>query len=441
MRNMAGLPRGGSARKEYTMRDLPIAYGNSRTAKIWVNKTIPFDVLKDRLRVPIRTSESAEEYARMSKSDRDNAKDHGGFVFGSLTGGRRKHDTVACRSGVCLDGDHIEKYLIDNFEKASPYAGFLYTTHSNTEEEPRARMGFPTTRDMTPEEYVAVSRYVAQDMGIDQFDECSYLPNQLMYFPSAPANGVFIFKETGPDKPWLDPDKILAAHPEWKDPMRLPTSSRESRANSMAYKKVQDPLEKKGAVGLFNRAFYPIQKALEMFLPDVYEPTANDNRWGYTGSVSVPGVEVIEDKFIYSHHATDPAYLKLCNAFDIVRIHKFGDLEDKDSYKAMRDFAIAQDEVRLLAAEERAAQAGEDFSEDPEDDSWKRRLELDQRTLTVKNTLRNIRLIMENDPNLKGIVFNQLADGMEIKGEVPWKHPAKYWRDADDAQRAADQLR
>ena len=84
----------------------------------------------------------------------------------------------------------------------------------------------------------------------------------------------------------------------------------------------------------------------------------------------------------------------------------------------MRDFAIAQDEVRLLAAEERAALAGEDFSEDPEDDSWKRRLEIDQRTLTVKNTLRNIRLIMENDPNLKGIVFNQLADGMEIKGEV-----------------------
>lgn len=434
MRDMAELPRDGSARKEYTMRDLPIAYGNSRTAKIWVNKTIPFDDLKDRLRVPIRTSESAEEYARMSKSDRDNAKDHGGFVFGSLSGGRRKHDTVACRSGVCLDGDHIEKYLIDNFERASPYAGFLYTTHSNTEDEPRARMGFPTTRDMTPEEYVAVSRYVAQDMGIDQFDECSYLPNQLMYFPSVPANGVFIFKETGPDKPWLDPDKILAAHPEWKDPMRLPTSSRESRANSTSYKKVQDPLEKKGVVGLFNRAFYPIQKALETFLPDVYEPTVNDNRWSYTGSVSMPGVEVIEDKFIYSHHATDPAYLKLCNAFDIVRIHKFGDLEDKDSYKAMRDFAIAQDEVRLLAAEERAAQAGEDFSEDPEDDSWKRRLELDQRTLTVKNTLRNIRLIMENDPNLKGIVFNQLADGMEIKGEVPWKHPAKYWRDADDAQ-------
>jgi hypothetical protein len=25
-----------------------------------------------------------------------------------------------------------------------------------------------------------------------------------------------------------------------------------------------------------------------------------------------------------------------------------------------------------------------------------------------------------------------IADGMEIKDNVPWKHPAKFWRDADD---------
>ena len=41
---------------------------------------------------------------------------------------------------------------------------------------------------------------------------------------------------------------------------------------------------------------------------------------------------------------------------------------------------------------------------------------------------------MQNDPYMKNIVFNQLADGMEIKGEVPWAHPGKFWRDADDAQ-------
>mgnify|MGYP003081053095 CR=1 FL=1 len=44
------------------------------------------------------------------------------------------------------------------------------------------------------------------------------------------------------------------------------------------------------------------------------------------------------------------------------------------------------------------------------------------------------RLILEHDENLQGIVFNQLADSMEIVGEVPWNHPAKFWRDADDAQ-------
>lgn len=42
-------------------------------------------------------------------------------------------------------------------------------------------------------------------------------------------------------------------------------------------------------------------------------------------SSSMAGVETKEDKFVYSHHAKDPAYLKLCNAFDIVRIHRFGD--------------------------------------------------------------------------------------------------------------------
>lgn len=54
--------------------------------------------------------------------------------------------------------------------------------------------------------------------------------------------------------------------------------------------------------------------------------------------------------------------------------------------------------------------------------------------MELKNNLHNITLIMQNDENLKGIVFNQLADGMEIKGKVPWSHPAKFWRDADDAQ-------
>ena len=98
------------------MRNLAIAYGNNRQAKTWVNKTIKFDDLKERLKVTIRTTESAEEYAKMSKAQRDAAKDHGGFVAGVLKGGRRKIDTVDIRSMLALDGDRINVEFLDTYE-------------------------------------------------------------------------------------------------------------------------------------------------------------------------------------------------------------------------------------------------------------------------------------------------------------------------------------
>jgi len=413
------------------MRKLNIAFGASRNTLKWTNTIISFHELKERLKTTIRTPESAEEYAAMNKTERDQAKDHGGFVAGVLTDGRRKASAVESRSMITLDGDRIDRTFLEEFKEIMPYAAALYTTHSSTEENPRVRIVVPLIRNVTPEEFAAVSRYLAQTLGIDFFDECSYLPNQLMYWPSTPANGKFVFKET--DGPWLNPDVILNAHPEWKDPTRLPTSSRESQARVSSGKKQQDPLTKDGVVGLFNRAFYPIQTALETFLADVYEPTVSDQRWHLIESASMPGVEIKEDKFVYSHHAKDPAYLKLCNAFDIVRIHKFGDLDDRASFKAMRDFAMSLDEVKLLAANERLKEAEGDFSSS-DDDSWKKRLRFEGRTMKLENSLHNIQLILENDPLLKNIVFNQLADSMEITGPVPWKHPAKYWRDQDDAQ-------
>ena len=341
-------------------------------------------------------------------------------------------ETVESRSMVSLDGDRIDAAFLDGFETHMPYTSVLYTTHSSTPENPRVRIIIPMTRDTSPEEFAAVSRYLAQMLGIDYFDECSYLPNQLMYWPSTPMNGVFVFKETA--GPWLNPDDILSAHPEWTDPTRLPTSSRESQAKATTGKKQQDPLTKDGVVGLFNRVYFPIQKALETFLSDVYEPTASDQRWHLIESSSMAGVEIKEDKFVYSHHAKDPAYLKLCNAFDIVRIHKFGDLDDKASFNEMLNFAMSLDEVKLLASEEKLQEASADFAEPADDDSWKARLTYESRTTRLENSLHNIELILENDPELKGIVFNQLADSMEITGPVPWKHPAKFWRDQDDAQ-------
>ena len=415
------------------MRDLAIAYGNSRQAKKWVNKTVKFDDLKERLKVTIRTTESAEEYAKMNKAQRDAAKDHGGFVGGVLKGGRRTIDAVELRSMIALDGDRITKEFLDSYESVCPYNSVLYTTHSSTEEDPRVRLIFPLTRDVTPEEFVAVSRYVAQSLGIDYFDECSYQPNQLMYWPSSPQNGIFVFKETGGD--WLDPDEILSAHPEWTDPTRLPTSSRESKANSVKQQKVQDPLAKDGVVGLFNRVYFPIQLALEAFLSDVYEPTYNENRWHLIESHSMAGVEIKEDRFVYSHHAKDPAYLRLCNAFDIVRVHKFGDLDDKDSFRAMCDFAMQIDEVKLAAANEKLSEAKADFATVGDDD-WKKRLRYQPRTSLLENSVYNLNLILSNDPDFKNFAFNEMANRIQITGPLPWERPKgnSFWRDADTAQ-------
>ena len=199
-----------------------------------------------------------------------------------------------------------------------------------------------------------------------------------------------------------------------------------------------DPLEKPGIVGAFCRA-YTIEEAIETFLSDVYEPSSMNGRYDYIPADSAAGVVVYDGKFAYSHHATDPVCGKLLNAFDLVRLHKFRELDENvgldtppgklPSFKAMSDLALGDDKVKAVFAEERIAQAAAEFS----DEDWQNGLELDK-SGHVKNTLHNLTLILENDPNLKGVVFNQLLDGMEIKGEVPWKHPSKFWRDADDAQ-------
>ena len=302
------------------MRNLPIAYGNSCFAKTWTNKSTTFDELCVRLEQTIRTTESTEEYPALPKTERDRIKDKGGFVGGQLRDNRRKRENVACRSMLTLDCDHADVGFIDRFTKDCLHAACLYTTHGHTPDAPRVRIIVPLTRDVTPDEFVAISRYFADEWGIDQFDECSYRPHQLMYWPTTPANGEYINKRI--DGAWLDPDAYLARHPNWKDCSLLPTSSRESAVRESSRKPQEDPLTKDGVIGAFCRT-YSVEASIEAFLSDVYEPSLVDGRYDYIPADSSAGVVIYDDKFAYSHHATDPACGKLLNAFDLVRIHKF----------------------------------------------------------------------------------------------------------------------
>lgn len=418
------------------MKDIKIALGNSRQSKFWSNKTISFDNLRERLKNPIRTTESASEYQKLPKPQRDSIKDKGGFVAGHLRDNCRKNDHVDCRSALVYDLDYATPEFVADIKNKIPHKGFVYSTHSHTPDKPRVRAILPTERDMTPDEHNAVSRFIAQEIGIlEMVDECSFEANQLMYFPSCPSDGEYIFVELEGDP--VDPDAVLAAHPNWMDCSLLPTTPKESTAKKPAATKQKNPLDKEGAVGLFCR-LYTVEDAIDKFLSGVYEPVANTpGRYTYIAGESTAGLVLYENgTFAYSHHATDPAFGKLLNAFDLVRVHKFPDAEPKQSYKDMADFVMGLPEIKVLAAKERMAKAGDDFTDDSGDedaDAWLAGLDYDKNGVLL-NSLHNIRLIMENDPELKGIVFNQLADGMEIKGEVPWKHPARFWRDADDAQ-------
>ena len=415
---------------------MKIAVGNSRMDKKWKNKDISWDELCPRCGSTIRTTETVEEYRKMKKGQQDAVKDVGGFVGGHLREGRRKNGMVACRSLLTLDMDYGTPDIWDELILLHDFKCCVYSTHKHTPEHPRLRLLLPLTREVSEDEYPAVARMVAKEIGIDLFDDTTYEPARLMYWPSTSANGEFFYQTKDGNE--IDPDVYLSKYSDWHDTSMWPVSSRQSEAVRRSISEQADPLTKPGVVGAFCRA-YTVEEAIDAFLSDVYAPSAMNGRYDYIPADSSAGVVTYDGKFAYSHHATDPVCGRLLNAFDLVRLHRFRDLDDKcaldtapgklPSFKAMSDFALKDEKVKEVFAEERKAQANEEFS----DENWQKALELDK-SGKVKNTLQNLTVILMNDPLLKPLVFNQLLDGMEIKGDVPWRHPSKFWRDADDAQ-------
>ena len=437
------------------MRELKIAYGSSCFAKVWSNKTITFDALCERLKNTIRTPETVEEYPKLSKAERDRAKDKGGMVGGWLKQGRRKAANVECRSMLTHDIDSADPDFLERYRMLNQYASCLYSPHSHTPEKMRLRLIIPLSRTVTPDEYAAISRRIADEMTLTRFDPTTFEPARLMYWPSTPEDGEFVFRYN--NAPFLDPDAVLATYPDWTDASLWPTTRPLEERTRAKIGKQEDPLEKKGIIGAFCRA-HSITDALEHILSERYTPTEQDDRYTFVGGSTTGGLVVYDDKYAYSHHATDPAGGKLCNAFDLVRWHLFtpggtapdgsqvGD--EASSMSAMRAYAAADEATRIQLAEERLRQADEDFAEEPAETAipgdasesasseWQSKLTYDKMG-NLKNTLTNLLLIVQNDPQLKGVVFNQLSDGMEIRDDiapVPWKHPSKFWRDADDKQ-------
>lgn len=423
-----------------------IAVGESRRSTQWKNKEVLWSQLVERLSIPTKTPETVDEYRGFAKSKRDEIKDVGGFVGGSLKGGRRKAEAIMQRRLLTLDLDDVPRNADpwDTVVLVLGCAAVLYSTHSHRPEAPRLRLVMPLSRPVSPEEYSAIARKVAQDIGIDMCDDTTYEPHRLMYWPSASINAEYRYEVE--DGPWLNADEQLARYIDWHDPSEWPISSRRAEALHRLASHQESPLEKSGIVGAFCRV-YDIHDAIEHFLPDTYEKY-DDNRYTYKGGSTSGGLVLYDNGvFAYSHHGTDPASGKLCNAFDLVRIHLYGNLDDDTSpgtpshkmpsFMKLQDEAMQIPEVREELAKANFERLKDRFDDPDEDYDWVGQLTCNKNG-KFDNTINNVQLIMEHDAGLRGKYFyDTFKERMTVCGDLPWCKLADRmtttWTDTDDA--------
>lgn len=455
---------------------MKIATARTKTSKRWRTTDITWDAFLARLKTPLRTAETVREYKAMSKEERDAAKGAaGGFVAGAISGGRRKTENVTERSMVTLDADHARNGAWERASAFVEYRMACYSTHSHTEAKPRLRWIIPTSRPMSPEEYPAVARKVAEWLDIETMDPSTYELCRLMYWPTCSSDGAYSFHEQ--DGPVLDPDDVLKSYGDgeaWKDTTLWPIAKGEMEVRRKLIARAGEPTEKPGIVGLFCRT-YDVEAAIEEFLPDVYIPVG-EGRYTYAKGSTAGGAVVYNNgAFLYSNHATDPAAGRSVNAFDLVRIHKFGEQDDEDeldavvtklpSYAAMSAWAAGLPDVKRQLVAERGDEANEVFGDmvggnavtagaddrvERSDDhvadlgkkvgtnaGWESSLKLRPKSTDPEPTVDNIKLILVHDPRLKGrICYNAFTLRRCAVDPLPWTpggEGMRNWEDRDDA--------
>lgn len=423
-----------------------ITTGRSRLETEWKAREITWDQLCAKLTKVKRTAESAAEYKSMTKAQRGKVKDIGGFVGGTLRGARRKASEVTGRSLVTLDIDYgaanTPQVIADMLAGT---AWCLYTTHSHTPKDPRFRLVVPLSREVTAEEYGPIARRIADDIGITLFDMSTYEPSRLMYWPSASRDAEFI-GETGEGEP-ADADAILASYTDWRNVAEWPQDPRGLQPAAKGAKQ-EDPTTKTGIIGAFCRC-YGIAEAIETFLPGVYTPTVQEDRWTYAEGSTHGGMVTYENLWAFSHHGTDPCGGKLCNAFDLVRLHLYGELDaqtDIDntpvnklpSFIEMERLARDDKKVKGQRAKERMQELNEEFGDVPDDTDtdWMQDLQMDEKRRHFLPSPYNFGLIVRNDPRLKDRVRRDAFRGRDcICGDLPWRTGSDddpFWNNSDD---------
>lgn len=455
-------------------RELTISTAPSKTSAHWINAYTTIQELTAKAYDPIVVNLTKAEYSALPKGEKDRKKDVGGFVGGHLRGARRRKGHVLNRSFITLDIDDLPADVDFPAHLHTMDFGWLaHTTLSHTPEAQRWRLWVWLARDVNPDEYTAVARRVAQDIrpGLDWFDPTTFEPERLMFNPSTLEDGDYE-AHVSKIKDDLNPDLVLNRYTDWREITTWPgITPEDARRHTHAGTKVEDPRTKPGIIGAFNRA-WPIEAAITHFLPDVYQPGTMKGRWTYQHGSSSNGLIIYDGGLhAYSQHATDPASEQMVNAFDLVRIHLYGD-QDTDakpgtpsnklpSYTAMTDMALAEPATKREANTQAVEKMKEVFqpvppaTELPEPHqvtatidgetitgelvdnplAWLDRMET-KRNGVYDDTIGNFALIFTHDPRYNHISWNAHSEQLEVQDpqKLPWETLKPGWTDNDTAQ-------
>jgi len=343
--------------------DIGIATGKKVLSAKITNRAVPWPKLVEKLLRFTVTEEKYSDYMKMPHEQQSRIKDVGYFIGGIFNGTTRDRKKLKYRSLVTLDLDHLPFEDFGDIELA--YAGLEYvvhSTHKHSEETPRYRVVFLPSRNITPEEYNPVARRLAEMLDINFYDHTAFRITQLMYWPSASLDGL-AYSHHNEGNP-VNVDEILSTYDNWRDFGEWPVTDQENKLRDNGLSEAEDPFKKKGIMGTFCRQ-YDIHTAIEKFeLP--YERTDHEGRYRPEGSTGASGAvvypsEMIEAAFLFSHHESDVVGGMNVNAWDLVRMHKFNDLDtqeeydvpsDRPSYQAMTSMVLSLDEVSASAARE-----------------------------------------------------------------------------------------
>lgn len=436
------------------MQELDISFGKHRADTNWKTEYLTWDEFVDRLRKVRRTAETMAQYDKMNNVSRGKVKDGPAFVGGLVRTGRRKKENVDSRSLITLDVDRGDDDFLFSAELVLGGTAYvIYSTHSHRPEKPKYRLIIPGDRNMSPDEYAAVSRKLSEHIGMEYFDKTTFDVHRLMYLPSCSKDAEPVL-EVFEGEP-LDVDRILDEYADWHDVMAWPRHPEDKSPAQLAAKRAQDPREKFGTIGLFCRAF-TIEEGIETFLSDVYEKGSMPDRYTYTKGSSGNGLEVYPDQDLaFSHQDSDPiADGRTYNLFDLVRVHKFGHLDErvkdhtpdakKPSHLAMEQWAAQRPEVKKLVFAERQADFAEMADEfpDDEDDSdeldWEDQLEIHHKTGEPLPTAGNVELMLSHGPWKNVLAYDAFGNTEVIRRALPWREKERLgrsyepWLGADD---------